>query len=305
MPAKLKIATTPWDWHASSNLESLCQQAETVEAMGLHSLWLPENHFRGRYSVPAPLLLLAAVAARTRRIKLGCVSYLLPIRNPLLAAEEVAVLDQLSEGRLILGLGRGIEPSMFAAFGVSSSDKRSLFARHLDVMRQAWRGEPVAGSAGLSPLPRQSPHPPLWVAALGPKALRQVAGLGLPYLASPMEPLAKLQDNYQRFHQHVAEAGLAAVSTVPVMRTVFIAASDSQARDIRSALEQQLPASLRERAGPATGWAILGSESYVQEELCRYREQLSLSHLIVRAGLPGVEDKEEVDSLARLLQLDL
>jgi alkanesulfonate monooxygenase SsuD/methylene tetrahydromethanopterin reductase-like flavin-dependent oxidoreductase (luciferase family) len=274
--------------------------------MGFHSFWLPENHFGKSHSVPAPLLLLAAVAARTSRIKLGCVSYLLPIRNALLAAEEVAVLDQLCEGRLILGLGRGIQSQVFDAFGIDSADKRELFAERLQTMRRAWRGEPIARDGKgqeivLSPLPRQSPEPPLWVAAIGPKALRQVAGLGLPYLASPLEPLDRLKENYRNFHQFVAEAGLAPVSTVPVMRSVYISEDDRQVRALKSALADQVPPSMRARSGPVEQWTMIGSLEYVEDQIGLHREELGMSHLILRGGLPGISAYEQLQSHQRLM----
>ena len=226
MITTIKVGTTPWSWAGRGAADSLCRQAEQAESLCCHSFWLPENHFGERGAIPSPLLLLAAVAGRTRRMRLGTTSYLLPVRPPLLAAEEIAVLDRLSEGRLILGLGRGIGKAMFTAFGVEPADKRKLFSANLEIMRRAWRGEPVAeDDAGrqirLAPLPVQQPSPPIWVAAFGPLALRQVAHLGLPYLASPIEPLAVLEKNYSRYREEAA-AELPVVQTVPVFLMVIV-----------------------------------------------------------------------------------
>ena len=138
MATVLEVGTTAWSWEKLGPADALCAQAETAQAMGFHSFWLPENHFGKPRAIPSPLTLLAAVAGRTERIGLGCTSYLLPIRHPLLAAEEVAVLDQLCQGRLILGVGRGMSSAMFKAFGVAATDKRILFQANLEVMRRAW-----------------------------------------------------------------------------------------------------------------------------------------------------------------------
>ena len=307
MTQRIAVATTAWSWESISRADDLCRQAEQAEAMGFHSFWLPENHFGGRRAIPSPLTLLAAVAGRTQRIALGCTSYLLPIRHPLQAAEEVAVLDQLSGGRLILGLGRGIQPAMFRAFDIDASDKRRLFSDKLEIMRAAWRGDPVAEDEDgipirLSPLPLQQPSPPLWVAAFGPLALKQVAGLGLPYLASPMESLDLLTQNYNTFNQHVADTGQPVVDTVPVMRTVFASDRKSQLDALRKELTRTLPPAVRDRAGEVDEWAIVGDGAYVRDKIAQHVEQLGLTHLILRGGLPGVSEQQHLRSHERVLQ---
>ena len=308
MTTGLVVGTTAWAWHALGSAQTLCAQAERAEALGFHSFWLPENHFSGSAAIPSPLILLAAIAGRTRRIRLGCTSYLLPIRNPLLAAEEVAVLDQWCEGRLILGLGRGLSRAMFKAFGVHAGDKRKLFQANLDIMQRAWRGETLEVDENgrpvrLSPLPVQRPSPPLWVAAFGPLALQQVARLGLPYLASPIESLDVLEGNYQRYHLDVADAGNDAVSTVPAMRTVFVTEGVRQAERVRAALVDTVPIAIRKKGIAVEEWAIVGDCHYVRDKLAEYIDRIALSHLIVRAGVPGVDEVAQLSSHERLLTL--
>jgi alkanesulfonate monooxygenase SsuD/methylene tetrahydromethanopterin reductase-like flavin-dependent oxidoreductase (luciferase family) len=308
MAVNLKVAVTPWSAPAGWQAEELCAQAELAEAMGCHSFWLPENHFGGQRSIPSPLLLLAAVAARTTRIKLGSTSYLLPIRNPVLAAEEVAVLDQLSEGRVILGVGRGIQDSVFRAFDLQPAEKRKVFKTNLDIMCRAWRGEPLLSEDSgepiqLAPLPVQQPHPPIWVAAFGPLALKQVAGLGLPYLASPVESLGFLEDNYRLYRSHLEVAGHDPVTTVPVMRTILVTADAGLARTVKDALQRGVPAAMRDRAGGVDDWAIVGDRHYVLDKMSEYSERLRLSHLIARGRLPAVSTEQQVASHQLLLEL--
>jgi alkanesulfonate monooxygenase SsuD/methylene tetrahydromethanopterin reductase-like flavin-dependent oxidoreductase (luciferase family) len=304
----IEVGTTPWSWESLGSANTLCAQAETAEALGFDSFWLPENHFGERSVLPSPLILLAAVAARTQRIRLGTTSYLLPIRPPLLAAEDVAVLDQLCNGRLILGVGRGISGAMFKVFGVDSSDKRKVFQANLDIMRRAWRGEPVAEDENgapiyLAPLPLQQPSPPIWVAAFGPLALRQVANLGLPYLASPIESQAVLEENYQRYHKEVAAAVLPAVQTIPVMRSVFVTDNAALAAKARAALEVAVPASLRSGDISLDEWAIVGDRQYTRDKVSEYVERLGISHLIVRAGISGITEEEQIHSHEILLEI--
>lgn len=207
----MKIAVTAWKFGTQGLAQELAEQGEIAESLGFDSFWLPENHFTGPTAIPAPLMLLAAVAARTSKIKLGTTSYLLPIRNPILAAEEVAVLDRLSGGRVILGIGRGFQASMFKPFGIPTGEKRKRFKSNLELMINAWKGEPIAQFEGnditLSPLPAQQPHPPLWVAAFGPLAIKQAGTLGLPYIASPVETLSSLRENILAHQGHVRDTG--------------------------------------------------------------------------------------------------
>jgi alkanesulfonate monooxygenase SsuD/methylene tetrahydromethanopterin reductase-like flavin-dependent oxidoreductase (luciferase family) len=308
MARNIELAVTAWPSASGWRADTLCRQAEIAQAMGFHSFWLPENHFGDHRSIPSPLTLLAAVAARTDRIRLGSTSYLLPIRHPLLAAEEVAVLDQLSNGRLILGVGRGIQGAVFEAFNVPPGDKRKLFQANLAVMLSAWRGEPILhGEDGkpvvLAPLPVQRPHPPIWVAAFGPLALKQVAGLGLPYLASPIEPLDVLEKNYDSYRRALQEAGQPAVRTTPVMRTVFVTENNGQAADLRSRLERQVPAAMKKADVAVEDWGIVGDRHYVRDRLCEYIDRLAISHLIVRGGLPGVDDEAQLQSHEALVSI--
>ena len=304
----MEIAVTAWRSEDGWSAPSLCGQAERAEAMGFHSYWLPENHFGDSRAIPSPLTLLAAAAARTQSLKLATTSYLLPIRHPIQAAEEVAVLDQLSGGRVILGIGRGIQDAVFEVFGLASRDKRARFATNLTTMLKAWRGEPLnEGLPGepvcLAPLPVQQPHPPLWVAAFGPLALKQVGGLGLPYLASPIEPLDSLVGNYALHAEAAADAGHRLEATVPVMRTVFITARASLATKVKETLAANLPPALRRTGADVDDWAIIGDRSYARERIARYVDTLNITHFIGGGRLPALPDEDLLQSHEWLVQI--
>ncbi|MGH7087503.1 MAG: LLM class flavin-dependent oxidoreductase [Stellaceae bacterium] len=112
---------------------------DAAEDWGLDALWLAELHFAPERSLLAsPLTIAAAVAARTRRIKIGIAVQVLPLCHPLRLAEEAATVDQLSRGRLIFGVGRSGVVATYDALGVPYGESRELFAEALDVMRTAW-----------------------------------------------------------------------------------------------------------------------------------------------------------------------
>ncbi len=301
------LGVTPWNLDDRS-AASLSDQARTAEALGYESFWLPESHF-SEHAIPDPLMLLAGVAAATSSIQLATTSYLLPLRNPLQAAEQVAVLDQLSNGRVILGVGRGYAPAMLRAFNVVPSEKRKLFEGNLELMQRAWAGEPITIAEGeepviLDPLPVQRPHPPIWVAAFGPKALAQAGRLGLPYLASPMETLEDLETNLAVHGAAAREAGHGEVATRPIMRTVFIGNSAREVRSVKERLQSVVPLTRRSKETVVDDWALVGEAGFVAEKLAEYRQRLRTTHVVVtRLRIGGIEEHRLRESVARVCEL--
>ena len=310
----MRLGLTPWIISGKVNAGTLSRQASLAEDWGYDSFWLPENHFTGNGAIPEPLMLLASVAASTTKIQLATTSFLLTLRHPLQAAEQVAVLDQLSNGRVILGVGRGYAPDMLSAFNVPVKDKRQIFKTALDIMRKAWAGEPVVmpGSSEpviVSPVPVQKPHPPIWVAAFGPKALRQAGMLGMPYLASPMEPMDRLIENYQRHKEACKEEEVPYPEEIPVMRTVFVSEDKTLIRRIRQQLDEQ--ARHISTSGIRKGmsldiddWTIVGEPSLVREKILFYRETIGMTDLIVTRLRIGKVDPDLFErSLAMTVEL--
>lgn len=284
--------------------------AAWADANGFDSLWLPEGHLRPGAS-SAPLVALAAIAARTERLRLGTTSLLLSIHDPAVVARDVAALDQLSGGRVILGVGRGFEPAMFRAFGVDPKEKRDRFDEGLDAILAAWRAARAPDADGGPDLrPTQDPHPPIWVAAFGPKGLAQAARRGLPYIASPIESFATLVENYARHAALLPPHVDAASLPVPVMRTVHVAADDAEAARVREGAEAEFAAiasrasgAIAARAsGTASDRVIVGTANAVADRIAACREQVAIDPLIVRPA-SRISDAERRRSLAALVEL--
>ncbi len=273
--------------------------SEWAERAGLHSVWLPEGHFTPG-AMPSPLVTLASIGARTKRIALGTTSLLLPVREPAQVADEVATLDHLSEGRVWLGLGRGFRAPLFRAFGIPVSEKRDRFDSVLDAVLARWRD-------GSGPAPVQRPHPPLLVAAFGRKGLLQAARRGLPYLASPLETLDTLAENHAYHREHLV-GELDTPLRVPVIRTVHVARDDMDAERVIEAMRLEsrqisraLPAALaRASEGDVEERVIVGTASRVEDTLASYREQIGMDLLIARGGVPGTSDERLAEGLERL-----
>jgi len=304
----VKLAVTAWDLSSPAALRDIPRQAATAERMGFSGFWLPENHFSGSAALSAPLILLAGAAARTQSIDVGTTSLVLPIRHPVAVAEEVATLDQLAEGRLILGLGRGFSDDLFQVFSVDPSQKRAMFKQSLSTMISAWAGERLPGAGPrdirLSPRPFQNPNPRLWIAAFGPLALKQAAAFGCPYLASPMESLSALQENRVRYHEALDAAEQPRPEVVPIMRTIFITENSRLAEQIKQVLidEMNNRGSLGREDDPAF---IVGSASYVADTLAKYQATLGMNYLIARGRIRGLSETDQLASHDALLQLSL
>src|SRR6266571_5038715 len=163
--------------------------ADAAEAWGLDGVWLGEIHFNPTRSVQsAPIALASFMAARTRRVWIGTAVIVLRLANPLRIAEEVATVDQLSQGRFDFGIGRSGSPRPYDVLGIPYGESQARFLEALEIIREAWQGQPFsyAGSfyrfsnTTVSPTPYQRPHPPMRMAANSAETFVQVGQLGLP-----------------------------------------------------------------------------------------------------------------------------
>ncbi|HVA39812.1 MAG TPA: LLM class flavin-dependent oxidoreductase, partial [Candidatus Binataceae bacterium] len=193
------------------------EQVDAAERWGLDVVWLAELHVAPDQSVlSAPLVVAAAIAARTRRIRIGIAVQVLPLCHPLRLAEEVATVDHISHGRLIFGIGRSGFPRTYEAYGVPYAESRERFAETLEILRQAWT-RPRFTYAGkyhsfsdvtLVPKPLQQPHPPIRIAATSPDTFAAIGALGFPIFAAVrLGTLSELAPNIRAYREAYAAAG--------------------------------------------------------------------------------------------------
>ena len=134
------------DVSAGERYRLATEQIARAEALGFESAWVAQHHFNAdEGGLPAPFVFLAHAAARTSRIRLGTGVVTLPLEDPVRVAEDAAVLDLLSGGRLEIGIGAGGTPSTFPAFGLASAERAQVFSDKHDVLLKAWRGETLGG----------------------------------------------------------------------------------------------------------------------------------------------------------------
>ena len=184
--------------------QDLIAQIELGEVLGFDTVWLGELHFSRAFSILAdPLMVLAAAAQRTRRIRLGTAVTLLPLHNPVKIAEEAAIVDILSNGRLEFGVGRGTAPVHYAGYDIPQGESRERFEEALDFIVQAWTQKHFsshgkyfrARDLTVVPKPVQTPHPPVRIAANSPDTFPLAARRRLPIFATPLiNPPDKLKE---------------------------------------------------------------------------------------------------------------
>jgi len=165
--------------------DAMFAQAALAESLGFDVLWAHEHHSQAMM-YPSPLITAAALASRTARIAVGTNMLLLPLYHPLRVAEDAAMVDVLSGGRLVLGVAAGYARDEFAAFGADLGERGRRMTAGLELIRAAWTQHPLAADGGdfslrdydIFPRPLQRPSPPIYVGAGVPAALRRAARLG-------------------------------------------------------------------------------------------------------------------------------
>ena len=235
----------PPDRTATWVLTDEVEQMVLSEQLGFDSVWLTEHHYADYGISSAPSVLLATVAARTQRITLGMAVYVLPFHHPLRLAEETATLDILSNGRLVVGLGRGNRALEFLGHGVPQDESRTRMEEGVEVLRRAWTEDRVTfqgqywqlDGIPVFPKPRTQPHPPLAFAVSSTESLEWAGAHGFPIMSSGLfTPLAATLTQRATYLAALQQAGHSeqAISDLlaqwVVTKHVYVAPTDAQAR---------------------------------------------------------------------------
>src|SRR4051812_43830364 len=218
-----------------------------AEALGFHSSFSVEHHFSGFNQVSATLMLLMALAARTKTLRLGTAVMVLPWHNPVLLAEQAATLDLLSNGRLDLGIGKGYRHSEFKGFAINSEEAEARFEEALALMLRAWQTRTRFSHRGrywsfddivVEPPPAQRPHPPLWVAAGNPHSIKRAGERGFNLILDQYASPQVLAERIAMYRAARESQGLRFdPMQVAVARQLYIAKdkADTEAARVRQA----------------------------------------------------------------------
>lgn len=264
--------------------DQVIRQAELADQLGFEAFFSAEHHFHEYGAVPDPAVLLAAIAARTQRIRLGPAIAALAFRDPIQVAESYAMLDVLSGGRLVLGVGSGYLAHEFAGFGVDPAEKRARFDEALAILEQALTGKPVIcrgkfrtlDNIAINVAPLQ-PRVPLYVAVLRAEAAYHVGRAGHDIMCVPYASVDRFADvgpMAASFRRGASEAGRADADGVWAFHT-HVADSDQAARtEAAAAFDLYVATRLYAKRQTyddiiASGLGLFGSVETVADKLVR------------------------------------
>ncbi len=291
--------------------QNILTQIELGDQLGFNAVWLGELHFGRRSSISAsPLMILAAAAQRTKRIRLGTAVTLLPLHNPIKIAEEAATADVLSGGRLELGVGRGTAPIHYTGYNINQEESRERFEEALEVILKAWTQDTFSYQGkyfqteelSVVPKPLQKPHPPIRLAANSPDTFTIAGRLGTPIFASPLiNPPDKLRE-YLTVHREALQPGIR--QDVALMFPVHVSDSRAQARQECEASLMHFFKAAGERLKPLRNATIKSFEAF--QQVLERLERVSYDGVDKRMGVFGDSAHciERIKALQAEFQMD-
>jgi probable F420-dependent oxidoreductase len=207
-----------------------------AEELGFDSAWTQEM-LLGSWNQFAPIEAMTYAAACTQRLRLGCVVFVSTLYSPVHLAKSLSTLDQLSRGRIEIGVGTGGQARPFAAFGVDPRRYVARFTEGIALMKALWTESRVTfdgefwqlQDAAMEPKPFQKPYPPLWFGAASEPALRRAVRLGDGFFGAGSSPTARFAEQVAVVRAALAEAGRPAES-FPIAKRVYVAIDDDAAR---------------------------------------------------------------------------
>ena len=304
--------------------DAMFSQVDAVEAAGFNSIWLTEHHFTDDGYLPSMMPVAGAIASRTKRATIGTYVLLAPFQHPLKLAEDTAVVDTISGGRLRLGIGLGYRQEEFDGFGIPRIERMGRTLETIEILKRAWRGERFdfdgryfhLRDVRVLPTPVAKPYPELLWGAGAPKAIQRAARLDMSFACvGGRKEISIYLDALK------AEGKDPARYSIVNSRVIYLADSEDQAwADTRDALMYQAELYGKWlKAAQALGGgkgdvlirpdpdrlrrtSILGPASYIKDRLAEILETTPLTELIVVTQLPGLDPKKTRRSLDRFIQ---
>lgn len=315
------------------------------ESWGLDTAWLSEFHFTPERSIlSSPIVVGTAIASRTEHMRIGFAVYVLPLNHPLRIAEELATLDQLSNGRVDVGVGRSGFTYFYRHYAVDYTESQARFDEAMDVIRLAWTEDTVNyqgkfysfEGTQVRPQPIQQPHPPFRMAATRPETFPKVAEMGLPlFVGLRGDGLDELGQSIQSYRDTWRASGHAGNGSVFLRIPVYVGETERSAReeaeaslsyyfrrqselvsaDARSRSESIGEDSTRARIAEKLAQlsyddilrnrTAVGSPAGFRDQLERFRELLGIDGIVAEMNAGGLISPARVKQSLRLMTNDV
>jgi len=284
--------------------EQAFERIDVMDRTGYDAVWLAEHHFSGYSVCPSIHVMGSHVAARTQNLRIGMGVSLASFYHPLRLAEEVALVDVLSGGRVNWGAGRGFDPNEFRTFGVPIEESRSRFHEAVAIVQAAWLNDKLTWHSEhwdfedveVLPKPAQDPHPPIWVAASSEDAVRWAGSVGHSILMDPHSAHSLIGEKH-RIYRETLEANGHSIEgrEIPMARLLAIAPTEAKAAEVaRRGAGWMVGEYVRPQAGVAfgatqyddpierylNGVVVHGTPDSVLDKLAELKETISLDYLL-------------------------
>jgi alkanesulfonate monooxygenase SsuD/methylene tetrahydromethanopterin reductase-like flavin-dependent oxidoreductase (luciferase family) len=282
------------------------EEIRLADELGYDSAWLTEHHF-SRYGIlGSPLLLGAAIAETTTRIRIGTAVVVLPFHNPLRLAEDAATLDILSGGRLELGVGRGYQPKEFAGFGIDPESSKQRYNEIVDMLKLAWTQESFSYEGeyysctdlSVSPTPVQPGGPPIRHAVVSPTSFPERGQAGDHIITSPtFAPLGRMKKHFGAYRAALVEGGHdPSQFEIPFMQQAWVGRTEERLPQVaEAALTYYRSVG---KVVPGSNEAIAAEAEYYDKVRANI-ELLTLEQTLTHGGNFGSVD-QVVDTIGRL-----
>jgi len=247
----LTLALSPSPEEDAQRIDQQIAQVCRAEALGFSDVWLTEHYFTGESVYNDALMFAAALTQRTERIRIGFAVVQMPFHHPVRLAVQLALLDNLSKGRIDVGIGKGTvyNEYEFVGHGLRSHDARERMEEAVDILERAWREAPLAYNGKyfqvqipeLRPRPFQRPGPPLWRSVISPGSFTECGRLGIPILTARL-PVERIKERWALYDAGLEQGGHDEATRAKLReknalwRNVYVAESDAQAEEELSAL---------------------------------------------------------------------
>ncbi len=290
-----------FSWSRRIPLETVYERAfdriAIMDEGGYDAVWLAEHHFNTYSVCPSPHLMAMNVVSRTQRLRVGTAVSLAVFYEPLRLAEEIAMLDVLSGGRINWGAGRGFDPLEFKTFRVPVQESAARFQEAVDIVLAAWTQEKLTykgqfweyDSVELLPKPLQQPHPPTWLAATSPEAIERAASRGHTILMDPHATHDEIRNKRELYRDRLAAHGHTIEGRdIPMARLIAIAPTEARARQVAEEGARWTLGSYAKGLNPANDPVaryvnevmVYGTPGQVADKLLGLRDDLPMNYLL-------------------------